>query len=139
MTPEALARLHARAFTHPRPWSAREFAQLLDSPHVFVVAQSHAFALGRVIAGEAELLTIATDPDRRRQGLGAATLAGFHETAAARGATTAFLEVAADNTAARALYGSAGYDQTGLRAGYYKRTDGTAIDALILSRALPLG
>ena len=66
MTPEALARLHARAFTHPRPWSAREFAQLLDSPHVFVVAQPHAFALGRVIAGDT-LLRVALAPGMNAQ------------------------------------------------------------------------
>ncbi len=136
MTTEALARLHAAAFTHPRPWSAQEFAQLLNSPHVFVVGDARAFAMGRVIADEVELLTIATDPAHRRQGLGTATLAAFHDTARARGAASAFLEVAADNHAARALYHQAGYAQTGLRKAYYRRPDGQASDAVVMARPL---
>ena len=137
MTPETLARLHAAAFTHPRPWSAQEFASLLDSPHVFAVGDARAFALGRVIADEAELLTIATDPAHRLQGLGRATLTAFHDAARARGATSAHLEVAADNTAANALYTAAGYAQTGLRPGYYNRPGARPVDALLLTRALP--
>ena len=136
MTPETLARLHARAFTHPRPWTALEFASLLDSPHVFAVGDSRAFALGRVIADEAELLTIAADPALRRQGLGRAALAAFHAAATARGARTAFLEVAADNIAARALYDAAGYRRCGERPGYYRGPDGHAVDALLMARAL---
>ncbi|MCM2563496.1 GNAT family N-acetyltransferase [Lutimaribacter sp. EGI FJ00015] len=137
MTPEALARLHAAAFTHPRPWAAREFAALLESPHVFAVGDGRAFALGRAIAGEAELLTIATDPAHRRHGLGRRTLDAFHAAACERGATTAFLEVAADNAAARALYAGAGYTQTGHRPGYYTPADGPNIDAIVMARALP--
>ncbi|MFN4101064.1 MAG: GNAT family N-acetyltransferase, partial [Pararhodobacter sp.] len=106
MTPEALAALHARAFATPPPWSAAGFAGLLDSPLVFLTAdaQGRAFALGRVVAGEAELLTLATDPAARRQGLARAQMAAFEREAQARGAVTAFLEVAEDNAAARALY-----------------------------------
>lgn len=136
MTPEALARLHARAFINPRPWTAQEFADLLTSPHVFVTGDTRAFALGRVIADEAELLTIATDPGHRRAGLARTTLNAFHQTACARGATTVFLDVAADNTPARALYAAAGYDQTGLRKGYYRNPTGAVVDALMLSRDL---
>lgn len=136
MTPEALAGLHARAFSSPRPWNAREIGDLLASPHVFVTGNTRAFAMGRVIADEAELLTIATDPAHRRSGLARATLAAFHAAAITRGATTAILEVAADNAPARALYAGAGYAQTGLRRGYYRSPAGTAIDALLLSRSL---
>lgn len=137
MTPEALAAVHARVFTHPRPWTAPEFADLLASPHVFVIGTPRAFALGRVIVDEAELLTIATDPAHQRTGLARTTLAAFHATAATRGATTAFLEVAADNVPARALYSAAGYGQTGLRRGYYRSQGGETVDALLLSRTLP--
>lgn len=137
MTPEALARLHARAFTHPRPWTAQEFADLLASPHAFVTGDARGFAMGRVIADEAELLTIATDPDHRRAGLARTTLGAFHTAAQSRGATMAFLEVAADNAPARALYDAAGYVQTGLRKGYYRNRTGATVDALLLSRALP--
>ena len=132
-----MAALHARAFVAPRRgWSPSEFASLLDSPHVFVVGSTRGFALGRVVADQAELLTIATDPAAQRQGVGRACLAEFEAEAAARGATLAFLEVAEDNRAARGLYREAGYEMVARREGYYLRGDGVAIDALILRHGL---
>jgi [ribosomal protein S18]-alanine N-acetyltransferase len=108
MTPADLARLHAACFTMPRPWGAAEFADLLASPLVFLVAEPAGFALGRAVADEAELLTLAVDPSARRQGSGRRLLTKFEAEAASRGATSAFLDVAAGNDAARALYLSAG-------------------------------
>lgn len=120
MTPEALATIHARAFAgQGRAWSAMEFADLLADPGAFVTGNSHAFALGRVVAGEAELLTIATDPACRRAGHARACLAAFEAVARARGAETVFLEVAEDNAAALGLYRGAGFAQMARRKGYY--------------------
>ena len=136
MTPEALAALHARCFAMPRPWRTAEFAALLDQPGTFVTGDAHSFAMGRVIADEAELLTIAVPPEARGMGRGRALLGRFEAEAAARGATAAFLEVAADNAAALSLYHAAGYAQAGSRPGYYRRPDGVAVDALVLRRAL---
>lgn len=136
MTPAALATLHARCFTTPRPWSEAEFAALLASPHVFLETELKGFVLGRVIAGEAELLTIAVDPDARREGRARALLAQFVSTAQTRGAEQAFLEVAEDNTAARAAYRSAGWQELGRRKGYYRMPDGNRVDAIVLTLAL---
>ena len=136
MTPEALAALHARAFAPARGWRAAEFAALLESPHVFAVGDTRAVALGRVAAGEAELLTLATDPDHRRCGRARACLAAFAAEARTRGATEAFLEVAADNAAARALYAADGWTETGRRPGYYPRGEHPAVDALLLTRRI---
>ncbi len=130
------ARLHSACFTSPRPWSTAEIASLLESPLVFALAEPNGFLMARVIADEAEVLTLAVHPSARRQGIGARLLAGFLETTRARGAATAFLEVAADNAPAFALYRGAGFTQTGRRAGYYMRPDGTPIDAALLSRAI---
>lgn len=138
MTPEVMARLHARAFRgQGRAWSADEFTTLLESSHVFAVAGAECFALARVIVDEAELLTIATDPARRRAGLARATLLSLEGAAHARGAAQIFLEVAADNVAAQGLYRSAGYEPSARRSGYYHRPDGTVVDALILRKPLP--
>jgi ribosomal-protein-alanine N-acetyltransferase len=60
----------------------------------------------------------------------------FTDEARDRGAETAFLEVAADNAPARALYAATGWEQTGARRGYYTTPEGTKIDALILRRPL---
>lgn len=138
MTPEALARLHAAAFAGTdRPWSAGEFAALLATPGALLLGDARALLLARVLAGEAEVLTLATDPAHRQQGLAAALLARFHPEAARRGARRAVLEVAEDNLPARALYAGAGYAPVGRRPAYYARAKGPAAAALILARDLP--
>ncbi len=103
---------------------------------MFLSAHPHGFALGRVIADEAELLTLAVDPELRRQGTGRACLTGFCDTARARAATTAFLEVAADNAAAIALYKTAGFALTAIRRAYYKRQNAPDVDALVMTLSL---
>lgn len=137
MTPEGMAALHARAFAgQGRAWSAAEFTALSDSALVFALGDARAFALARAVADEAELLTIATDPAHRRKGLARQLLHGIEAAALARGALRLFLEVAADNAAAHALYRAKGYRQIACRAGYYPRENGRAADALVMEKAL---
>ena len=133
MTPQALAAIHAACFTRPRPWSAAEFAGLLAEPMNFLLTRPQGFLLGRCLLDEAELLTLAIAPQARRQGLGTALLTEFETEAATRGAVTAFLEVAADNAPAQALYAGAGWQDAGRRRDYY----GGGIDAVVMRRALP--
>ena len=134
-----LAELHARAFAaEGRGWSAAEFAALIAAPHCCLCVDPRGFALARVIADEAELLTLACDPDHRRHGVATRLLRAVEAAVAARGARHQFLEVAADNAAARALYAKAGYGQTGRRADYYLRPDGCRSDALVLRKSLAL-
>jgi len=110
---------------------------MLDQPGVLLTGDAtRAFALARVVADEVEILALATDPDHCGQGHGRACLDAALAQAAARGARHAFLEVAADNAAALALYRAAGFVQAGLRRGYYARP-GAAADALVMTRALP--
>lgn len=129
-----MAVLYARAFPHARAWSADEIAALCRPPG-FSVTRTTGFALGRAIAGEAELITVAVAPDARRQGTGRALLAGFEAEARARDAEIAFLEVAADNAAALALYRAAGWDETGRRSGYYATAEGK-VDAVTMAKLL---
>ena len=137
MTADRLARLHARATTDGRPWSVAEFDDLLADPSTLCILQDHSFVLGRVILDEAEILTLATDPDHRRQGHAARALSDFETAARDRGATRVFLEVAADNPAAHELYRQAGYRECGRRCGYYARPGLPAADAILMDR--PLG
>ncbi|TDX25519.1 GNAT family N-acetyltransferase [Rhodovulum visakhapatnamense] len=132
----ALADLHARCFTTPRPWNASEFDDLLATPGTFLCGDARGFSMGRVAVGEAELLTIAVAPECRRTGLGRARLDAFEAEARARGAQEAFLEVAVDNAAACALYTGAGFVLAGRRPRYYGTPDGRRIDALVMRKAL---
>ena len=128
-----MAALHARCFPDLRGWSAAEFAGLLADPTVIAATAPSGFALARVAADEAELLTIAVDPDKRGTGQGRALLAEVLARAGARGAARIFLEVAANNHAALKLYAGAGFTACGRRRGYYRLSTG-AVDALIMAR-----
>ena len=136
MTPEELAAIHAETMEVPAPWSAETFAGFLAFPGCILAAEPGGFALGRVMADEAELLTLAVAGDRRRRGIGARCLAAFCDHAAENGARTAFLEVAETNLAARALYRAGGWAETGRRRGYYRTAAGGTLDAILMSRNL---
>ena len=137
------AALHVDAFAAlgERGWTEREIAELLLSPGVdgLLLQDEEAnigFALCRVAADEAELLTIAVRPDRRRRGAGRTLLDLVVALARARGARHLFLEVGADNPAALALYGGKGLQPVGRRQAYYHRPDRPAADAVVMRLAL---
>jgi ribosomal-protein-alanine N-acetyltransferase len=136
--PVVLAEIHDQAFDDP--WSAPAFAALLASPGVsaFGTGDGSGFILCRVVAEEAEILTLAVTPPLRRGGVAKALVEAGAQAAFDRGARSMFLEVAADNTPAIALYDGAGFTPVGRRVGYYRRPDG-AIDALVLRRDLNTG
>ena len=126
VTPQTLAALHADAFDGPARWSPEAFARALEDPHCFFVPRGgdpEGFALGRVIVGEAELLTLVVATAGRRQGLGRSLLRAFEETARARGAASAFLEASVANEAARRLYETADWRAVGRRVGYCEGVD----------------
>lgn len=138
LSPADLAALHKASFTTPRPWSETEFAGLLSMAGVFLICgDGPSFALGRVVAGEAELLTLAVDPAAQGRGYGRRALIAYEaEARAAHDGETSFLEVAATNDVAINLYLSHGYSESGKRRAYYSAPDGAKIDALIFSKPL---
>jgi ribosomal-protein-alanine N-acetyltransferase len=135
----ALASVHAEAFD--APWTGEEILRFAGDPGGFARIAETAdgavagFILCRLIAGEAEVLTLAVRPAARRQGVARALLAEALALAAASGAS-AFLEVAADNPGAVALYEAAGFERVGRRAGYYSRPGSRAVDAIVMRRTL---
>jgi ribosomal-protein-alanine N-acetyltransferase len=125
----ALAALHASAFPPAERWGPGAITLMLEMPGAFGLWQpGQGFVLARVAADEAEILTLAVVPEARRQGLGAALMAGAMATAVAHGAALLLLEVAEANGAARALYQALGFTEVGRRRRYY--ADGG--DALVL-------
>lgn len=121
MTDTERAALHALCFdAAPRPWGAAEFAGFRADARVVECETAAGFILARVVADVAEILTLAVYPEHRRHGVARAMLASIESQARAKGAAEMFLEVADDNIAARNLYESAGYAQTGFRANYYR-------------------
>jgi len=132
----ALAVLHAQAFPPPERWGSDAMALQLGLPGAFGwLSPAGGMILARVAADEAEVLTLAVDPARRRRGLGRLLLCQAMRTATERGARTVFLEVADANLAARALYAAAEFSQAGRRPRYYPGGG----DALVLRAPLPYG
>jgi ribosomal-protein-alanine N-acetyltransferase len=131
-----MAKIYAAAFPEGRAWTPLELADLVGGPGGFAVEAGTGFAIGRAIAGEAELITIAVDPAGQRRGTGRRLLADFEAAAHGAGAGTAFLEVAADNVAGLGLYRAAGWREAGRRAGYYPRRAGPAVDAILMRKPL---
>jgi ribosomal-protein-alanine N-acetyltransferase len=127
----ALAALHKTAFPSD-PWDTQSFATLLSQPGMLAfIDERGGFILLRMVADEAEIITIGvTTP---RQGIGHALAQAALTHATRNHITKIHLEVAAGNTAARALYAALGFTQTGKRRAYYP--DGA--DALTLSLNLP--
>ena len=126
-----LAAIHHRAFS--RPWSIDQFQALLDMDGVFALGQPDGFILVRVVADEAEILTLAVDPARRRRGYATALVVAAAEAARGFGAKTLHLEVATGNTAALTLYQACGFVQTGRRRGYYALGNDQVDDALTMA------
>ncbi len=130
---DRLAAVHVRCFT--RAWSATEIAGLLAQTAVHGLLASGdgkdtGMALLRVVADEAEILTIGVVPEARSRGVGRQLLETLEETAQTAGAARIFLEVSQANAAARRLYDQARYSEIGLRKAYY--ADGN--DAHILEK-----
>jgi ribosomal-protein-alanine N-acetyltransferase len=132
----ALARIHQAAFDHP--WSESDFAAYLTSDLSWVSGEPiTGFLLIRAIGDEAEILTLAVDPAVRRNGVAKALLVASKQELADQGITRLFLEVAADNDPALALYSGQGFLPIGLRKGYYRRDSGANMDAKLFSCVLP--
>lgn len=143
---EVMAAVHGACFDEG--WSASSFETALGMPGTFgfiivrnIDDEPLAFALFRAAliksgGGEAEVLTIATRPAHRGQGLARQLMEAGLSSAHEMGVETMFLEVAHDNSAAIALYIGLGFEETGRRKNYYTRADKQRIDALVMSRVL---
>ena len=77
------------------------------------------FAAGAVVLEEAELESVAVDDAWRRCGVGRALSEAVFAWAGAQGATRMRLEVRSANGAAQGLYRGMGFEECGLRRGYY--------------------
>ncbi len=133
------AALHGEAFTPvgERGWTRQDMAELMASPGVAglllqIDGADAGMAICRVVADESELVTIAVRPTERRRGAGRALLAGVLDHVRAAGARRLFLEVAADNPAARTLYQRAGFRDVGSRPAYFQRGERPAVDAFVM-------
>jgi ribosomal-protein-alanine N-acetyltransferase len=133
-----LAQLHGASFH--RGWGEAEFEQMLAERNTLVHRlrqgrKTIGFAVSRMAADEAEILSIAVDAKHRGRGLSRNLLLTHLGHLAGRGVRAVFLEVEENNQPARRLYHRAGFAVTGRRERYY-RQDGEQLNALIMRRDL---
>ena len=98
--------------------------------------RSAGFLLAQMTEGEVDILTFCVRPVHRKQGVGESLLRQVLKSVSSR--ATIHLEVAADNQAARGLYERCGFNQIGVRKGYYRRGK-DFVDALSYQRIGSLG
>jgi [ribosomal protein S18]-alanine N-acetyltransferase len=89
--------------------------------------------LFRIIADEAEILNLAVEPRRRRQGIASRLIEDAVAASKAAGVRTIFLEVRESNEAARNLYSRVGFTEDTRRPKYYRQP---WEDAVILRRRI---
>jgi ribosomal-protein-alanine N-acetyltransferase len=136
-----MSQLHMRCFDDP--WSAMSFRGLLLDTSVLTLGVELggdlvAFVMAQTIAGESDILTVATDPDQRRQGLATTLIGALINRLGERGVSRITLDVAEDNAAARALYRSFGFTEDGRRPRYYTTGRDVPVDAVLMSRNMGL-
>jgi len=124
------------------PWSEGIFRDCLRVGYVCRVVtagrQVVAYGVMSFGAGEAHILNLCVGEAWRCRGVGKRLLGTLLERAAAAGMAEAFLEVRPSNTAAIRLYQSVGFEQAGMRRGYYQAAGGRE-DAAVLRRVLRPG
>jgi [ribosomal protein S18]-alanine N-acetyltransferase len=131
----SLRALYAACFL--ASWPEADFHTFIDHDTVIVTGDPlYGMIIARVVAGEAEVLSVAVHPDHRKQGIAQSILAYSLNRLAQQNVTQVFLEVAQDNAAARALYARNHFTQIGLRKSYYDRGPLPPMDALVLGRTL---
>lgn len=136
------AKIHAASFAHP--WQEGDFEQLLLAPEIFASGAIDAkdlclvgFVMSRAALDEAEILTLAVAPERRRTGVGRRLLRAHLSTLGGIGVAKLFLEVDADNLAAQALYVAFGFTRVGERQAYYRTADARLAKALVMRLDMP--
>ena len=121
---------------YPQPWSINVFLNEIEmakqGQRYYIVAyrggQLVGYAGMMVVMDEAHITNIATDPNRRRSGVGRRLLADLAWEARHRGCTGLTLEVRISNAAAQGLYHQFGFEPAGIRQKYYENTE----DAIVM-------
>ena len=134
-----LAQLHAASFH--RGWDDGEFESMIAERNTLVHRlrlgrKTIGFAVSRIGADEAEILSMAIDAGKRGRGLSRNLLLTHLGHLAGRGVRRIFLEVEENNAPARRLYERCGFAVVGRRARYYRQPSGEQLNALLMRRDL---
>ncbi len=133
---ESYSELYGRCFD--ASWPAADFSAYASDPGCIVFGAHAAGHLAGLIVcrcavDEAEIITLAVANESRRRGIARALWERALGELAEKGVARVFLEVAANNEAALGLYRTLGFEEVGVRRGYYAED---AQDARVLAITL---
>ena len=136
---EAVMAIEVRAYAFP--WSRANFVDSLAACHLthcLVAPDGELLAYQVAMVGfeEWHLLNVTVSPDHQGRGLATQLLHRLIDHARGTGAECLWLEVRPSNARARRLYAHLGFEQVGVRKGYYPDGRGQREDALVLRLAL---
>lgn len=130
---------HIEQRSYAFPWSENIFRDCLRVGYTCraldMAGQVIGYGVMSLGAGEAHVLNVCVAGEFRNLGFGRRLLEHLMERAGASGVAEAFLEVRPSNLAAIRLYQRLGFEQIGIRRGYYQAPDGRE-DAIVLKREL---
>ena len=123
----------------PFPWTAGNFRDSINSGHICVVLEIDktiiGYAILMMVLDEAHLLNISVAPSHKGQGLGRYLLDHMMQIGCEKGGLNMFLEVRPSNVSAITLYESIGFNEMGVRPGYYPAPNGRE-NAVLMGVAL---
>ncbi len=121
------------------PWSEGVFKDCLNAGYSCWVCEESdkilAFGIVSIAVGEAHILNLNVDATEQNQGIGRKMMRNMIDYARTKKVETVFLEVRPSNFSAIALYNSMGFNEIGIRKGYYPAENGRE-DALMLALEL---
>lgn len=125
---------------YPYPWTRGIFSDCLRHNYRCLVYENEAnelvaYAVISVVVDEMHLLNLTVNPACQGEGLGKRLLKTVEMLGKGLAADTCFLEVRPSNEAALSLYLQHGFNEVGLRKGYYPADHGRE-NAVVMAKTL---
>ena len=148
--------LEIESISHPHPWTRGNFSDSLAAGHWAYCIRPQldhsvqgsfldsnvlwAYCILFPAVDELHLLNITVTPKLRKLGLGSRLMSAIESVASQQKIPRIILEVRPSNSNAVNLYQKLGYEQIGVRKGYYPadKTSGTREDAMVLAKSIKL-
>jgi ribosomal-protein-alanine N-acetyltransferase len=123
----------------PFPWTAGNFKDSINSGHICLVLEIDEAVIGyailMMVLDEAHLLNISVSPSWKGKGWGRHLLKHMMQVGRDKAGLNMFLEVRPSNVSAIMLYESIGFNEMGVRPGYYPAQNGRE-NAVLMGVAL---
>jgi tRNA threonylcarbamoyladenosine biosynthesis protein TsaB len=125
---------------YPFPWTSGNFKDSINAGYEALLLKEHGTIIGYMVwmrvVDEAHLLNITLLPARQGHGLGSWMMRHFLAQAQAQQLNQLLLEVRPSNPRAISMYRKFGFEQIGLRKGYYPAGPTQREDAVVMRRTV---